>query len=195
MDTPNATRRAAALAIALVLASGVGLSVAQPSTEDEPAGSLEVETPTALTPDEQLAQARAVLEQGRTLSRRVSGLLAEARQSADIIRVTCVNDKLTQVNANVRTLESRVERLEGAVESEDSGRRNHEYTVIAVLGQKLQVLSREANQCVGQDLYETGATTIEVSIDDATPTEDPAFVGDTPAMGPPVFVPPGSGVS
>ena len=195
MDTPHATRRTAPIAIALVLASGLGLGVAQPAAEEAPAGSVEVETPSALTADEQLTEARAVLEQGRALSRRVSGLLAEARESGDIIRVTCVNDKLTQVNANIRTLESRVERLEGAIESDDPGRRNHEYTVVAVLGQKLQVLSREANQCVGQDLYETGATTIEVSIDDATPTEDPAFVGDTPAMGPPVFVPPGSGVS
>ena len=125
----------------------------------------------------------------------MSGLLAEARESGDIIRVTCVNDKLTQVNANVRTLENRVERLEGAVESDDPGRRNHEYTVIAVLGQKLQVLSREANQCVGQEMFETGATTIEVSIDDATPTEDPAFVTPAPVFDLPIFVPPASGVS
>ena len=68
MDTPNATRRTAQLALALVLVSGLGLATAQPAPDAEPGGSVEVETPAALTADQQLAEARGVLEQGQTLS-------------------------------------------------------------------------------------------------------------------------------
>ena len=79
-----------------------------------------------------------------------------------MIRVTCLNDKLTQINANLRTAQGRFTNLQRTV---DTDQRNHELTVLTVLGQKLQVLDQESNQCIGQDLYETGPTKIITEID------------------------------
>jgi hypothetical protein len=73
-----------------------------------------------------------------------------------------LNDKLTQINANLRTAQSRYASLQRIVDAEQ---RKHELTVLSVLGQKLQVLDQESNQCVGQDLYETGPTKITTEID------------------------------
>jgi len=115
-------------------------------------------------------------------------MLDEARRERDIIRVTCLNDKLTQINAHLRTLQSRRENLQESVNTHDDSRRNHEFTVISVLGQHFRTLEQEANSCIGQDIFETGTTRVVTDIDPATPEEDL----DTPEPeGPSVpFIPP-----
>jgi hypothetical protein len=114
------------------------------------------------SPAEQMSAADAIVTRGNGLSQRVTQMLDDARRDADVIRVTCLNDKLTQINANLRTAQSRYASLQRTVDAEQ---RKHELTVLSVLGQKLQVLDQEANQCVGQDLYETGPTKIITEID------------------------------
>jgi len=118
--------------------------------------------PAQLSHADQLTSADAIVNRGNTLSQRVAQMLDDARREADVIRVTCLNDKLTQINANLRTAQSRYGNLQRTV---DNDQRNHELTVLTVLGQKLQVLDQESNQCVGQDLYETGPTKIITEID------------------------------
>jgi len=114
------------------------------------------------SPAEQMTAADSIVTRGTGLSHRVTQMLDDARRDADVIRVTCLNDKLTQINANLRTAQSRYASLQRTVDAEQ---RKHELTVLSVLGQKLQVLDQEANQCVGQDLYETGPTKITTEID------------------------------
>jgi hypothetical protein len=114
------------------------------------------------SPAEQVTTADAIVTRGTGLSQRVTQMLDDARRDADVIRVTCLNDKLTQINANLRTAQSRYASLQRIVDAEQ---RKHELTVLSVLGQKLQVLDQESNQCVGQDLYETGPTKITTEID------------------------------
>src|SRR6266571_1178502 len=63
---------------------------------------------------EQSAAARSAVQRGAVLAQRISSMLEEARREADIIRVTCLNDKLTQVNANMRTAQSRMTAFETA---------------------------------------------------------------------------------
>jgi len=117
------------------------------------------------TPEQQVASAEALVNRGTVLSQHVSQMLDEARREADVMRVTCLNDKLTQINANLRTAQGRLASLQRTT---DADQRTHEMTVLTVLGQKLQVLDQEANQCVGQDLYETGPTRVETDIDTST---------------------------
>lgn len=134
---------------------------------------------------DQLSSADAIVNRGNNLSQRVAQMLDDARRDADVIRVTCLNDKLTQINANLRTAQSRYTTLERTV---DNDQRNHELTVLTVLGQKLQVLDQESNQCVGQDLYETGPTKIITEIDtsvlpfEADPTNPQIQTPTAPTM-------------
>jgi hypothetical protein len=111
---------------------------------------------------EQLTNAQTIVERGTSLSQRVTQMLDDARREADVIRVTCLNDKLTQINANLRTAQSRLGSVQKTV---DVDQRNHEYIVMTVLGQKLQALDQKANQCVGQWLYDTGPTKVGTEID------------------------------
>lgn len=123
-----------------------------------------------------------VVTRGENLSRRVTRMLSEARRAKDIIRVTCLSNKLTQINA---LLGNARQRLDGLKSSADPGQRTHEATVLSVLDQKFQVLDQEAAQCVGQSMFETGTTKVETKI-------DPRFVPfqDIPADNPPSGAPP-----
>ncbi|MEZ4252180.1 MAG: hypothetical protein R3B99_28535 [Polyangiales bacterium] len=192
------TRSFKALAIAFALvAGGLGFAVAQsdapaPGDSASAEGELDVQRRANLTPEQQLEEAHGVQRRGTDLSRRVAVMLDEARQERDIIRVTCINDKLTQVNANLRTVELRVTNLEDAIAAQDASRRNHEFTVIAVLGQKFVVLDREAAQCIGQDIFETGSTRVITEIDPNNPTEDPTVLPQPEVPAIPFIPPPAS---
>jgi hypothetical protein len=134
-----------------------------------------------LTPAQLVQEGESILRRGMALNKSIRTMLEAARKDSDIIRITCLDDKLTQVNANLRSGEARLEALRKAVDAE---RRLHEYTVLNVLGQKLQVLDQEAQQCVGEAVYETGDTTVTTEIDtDMLPFEEKPSV-------PPVVVPP-----
>ncbi len=179
----------------LLASASYGLAVAQGEEDGagDPEGSVDAQRRANLSPEEQLEEAHRIIVRGEDLSRRVQAMLDEARQERDIIRVTCVNDKLTQVNANLRTAQQRFEQLQDAVEAQDSSRRNHEYTVILVLGQKFVVLDREAAQCIGQDIFETGATRVLTEIDPGTPDDDPTLIYEIDDPPAPFIPPPRSG--
>lgn len=188
--------------IALLLTGGVGfaglgLAFAQTDGDDdtgaeEQVGEVSAQRRADLTPAEQLAEAQRTMERGTALSRRVAGMLDEARRENDVIRVTCLDDKLTQINAHLRTLTSRVESLQEASQLGDEGRRNHEFTVITVLGQNMTELDRAANECIGQDLYETGTTRVTTTIDPTVPDDDPTVIAEPPQPDVPFIPPPPS---
>jgi hypothetical protein len=176
--TGKGTMVEAVLAVLLLSASaGVIAAQAAPSSPGP-------QRRTAPNTAEQTATARAAIQRGSVLAQRISQMLEEARREADIIRVTCLNDKLTQVNANLRTAQARMTAFETAT---DPDQRSHEATVLGVLGQKFQVLDQEATRCVGQDLYETGATKVQTDIDTAKlPFEQDVT---TPVAPPPTAIP------
>lgn len=130
--------------------------------------------------------------QASELSERVLGMLDEARRDGDIVRVTCLDDKLTQINAHLRTMGDRIESLSEAIDTGDDARRNHEFTVISVLSQNFSQLERNANECIGAALYETGATRVVTEIDPETPDEDPSVAPAIPPIEVPIIPPPRS---
>jgi len=182
------------ITLCAVLLGAGGLALAQSGgssdtttdgTEDASTG---VQRRADLTPTEQLAEAERVQSGAQTLSQHVMGMLDEARRDGAVVRVTCLDDKLTQINAHARTLGDRVEALESATQTGDDDRRNHEFTVISVLSQNFTQLERDANECIGQSLYETGTTRVVTEVDPNTPTEDPNQLPTIPGVSIP-FIP------
>lgn len=175
-----------ALTIAAVASAQPVPAQPMPAATPAPAGDQQRQAPVANkgeppTPEELVAQGEGIIRRGMAISKSVRTMLESARKDADIIRITCLDDKLTQINANLRSAETRIDALRKAVDAE---LRVHEYTVLSVLGNKLQVLDQEAHQCVGEAMYETGETTVVTEIDtDMLPFEE------TPSV-PPVVLPP-----
>lgn len=184
-----------ALIVGLALgAMGFGFAIAQDASGDEPElgegteGEVSARRRAQLTPAQQQAEAATIEERGTQISRRILSMLDEARRERDIIRVTCLNDKLTQCNAHLRTLRTRISNLADAATTGDSQRRNHEFTVITILGQHFRTLEGEANACIGQDIFETGTTRVVTDIDPSTPEEDLIITPTDPPSVP--FIPP-----
>jgi len=162
---------------------GFGFSVAALSAraEDKPKGNGATYKPAPTSPAQQLGMARGVVAHGQDLAQRLMHMVDQARREGDVIRLTCLNDKLQQANANVGTAQGRLEEMTKATDADSRG---HEFTVISVIGQKLQTLDQEANQCVGQDLYETGATKVQTEIDKSKDSYDSSS-GSVPVLLPP----------
>lgn len=188
--------RSALVALMLTGAlGGIGFVAAQDAGDEgatEEAGEITARRRADLSPAEQIAEAQRIQERATALSRRVTSMLDEARRESDVIRVTCLDDKLTQINAHRRTLGDRVESLQTATQVGDEGRRNHEFTVISVLDTNLTELERAASECIGQDIYETGTTRVTTTIDPATPDEDPGQIAEVPGVDVPFIPPPAS---
>lgn len=132
---------------------------------------------------EQLAKAQAVVSRGERLSTLIAAMKTQAEREQDIIRVTCLNTKLAEVNANVRNAKSRLDKLRAET---DPKRRNQAMTVMFVLGQKLDLLDQEANQCIGQQLFTTGTTKVDTTIDNAiVPGDTEVEASNIPTVVPP----------
>lgn len=184
--------RAIQIVVVALALGGLGGAWAQnrPPAEGTNEKALTLGTASTLSGPEQLAQADIVAKNGEAMRSRIQTMLDEARREKDIIRVTCLNDKLIQVGANLRTLTERRKSLRNAVSADDADRRNHEFTVISVLAQRFGLLGQEAAQCIGQDIFEAGRSQLQTSIDPATPNEDPTLVPDAPDVPAPLIPPP-----
>lgn len=195
----NRLQRAAGSAVFVVL-GGFGIAIAQDAAPGglqnaDADAELDVQRSASLSPEEQIQQSERVIARGEQTSQRISGMLEDARRDRDIMRITCLSDRLTQVNTNLTSARSRSESLREAIGASDVDRRNHEFTVISVLSMKFRTLEQEANQCVGQDIFETGTTRIETSIDPAAPDEDPNVVEQPGEVEVPAIPPPASPTS
>ncbi|MDB4987504.1 MAG: hypothetical protein JWN04_2682 [Myxococcaceae bacterium] len=149
-----------------------------------------VQTRAAVTPAEQLAQADVISRRADQLAQRLSKMLDESRRDKDILRANCVNRKLTEVNANTRNIQQRAQALRDANATNDEARRGHEFTVLTVLGQKLESLDQEATQCLGQSVYEPGASQVVTTIQAGSPTLTTTIVNPASGATPTISVPP-----
>ena len=189
-----------AVLTALLAAGSLSYAVAQEgddSTLDviklEPI-SAQSDEPT-LSPAAQARAAEAAVQSASASCDAQSQAHQRAKRDSDIIRATCLQDKLDQCNANLQSMKRRQSALSEAISKGDAGSSNHEYTVIGVLSQKLKMLSQAANQCVGQDLFETGDTRVKEEVDLFAPDENPTTIDSVPDWPIPFIPPPVSGVT
>lgn len=146
----------------------------------------EVEQEARLSPTQQIAWAEQQEGNIQRTARRVQRMLDQARQERDLIRITCLNDKLTQLNANLESFQSRREQHAEAVRA-NSDRVEHHYRIMAILAERGRSLRSEADACVGGEDVSFGATEVTTEID-PTITDDDATeweIGDGEFVRPP----------
>ncbi len=79
----------------------------------------------------------------------VLGKLEEARKTKDVVKLNCVNEKLTQIKGLLRISEQSDVALQEAVSKRDSSSAEHEYTKVMLAGQKVEQMRLEAEECIG----------------------------------------------
>ena len=183
-----------------VVGGGLGYAVAQDSSEAtvdvvkvEPVGAAGEPVPSS--PAAQAKAAKSAVASASASCDAQSAALQTAKRDKDIIRATCLDDKLSQCSANLQNIKRRQTALNEAIADGDSGRANHESTVIGVLSQKFKMLAQAANECVGQDLFDAGDTQVKEQVDLFAPDEDPTVLTEVPDWPIPFIPPPVSGVS
>jgi len=171
--------------LAAVLLLGVGLARAQgparpPTTTLEKASDV---------PDkEKISRSNAAVSRMRSVLSEVLGRLEEARATKDVVKLNCVNEKLTQVKGLLRISEQSDVALQEAVARKDATAAEHEYSKVTIAKSKVEQLRNESEQCIGQLAFRTDENlTVEVEVPSGLPTEDPT---NPPQPPPPTSRPP-----
>jgi hypothetical protein len=166
----------------LLLGTGAGRAAQAP----KPAPTLER---AADVPDaEKLSRSRDAVGRMRSVLTEVLGRLEEARATKDVVKLNCVNEKLTQVKGLLRISEQSDVALQEAVAKKDTTAAEHEYSKVSIARGKVEQLRGEAEQCIGQLAFRTDENlTVEVEVPSGLPTEDPT---NPPPPQPPTNRPP-----
>jgi hypothetical protein len=126
-----------------------------------------------LTPEQQAAEAENIIAFTSNASQTVSRRLQAARVQHDVVKVLCLNDKLSQIDVAGKSAQDRRAAHAAAVGRHDSELGNHEFTILTVLRQRVEQLMTEANQCIGEEAAYTGATTTFTTVDPNLPPDEP----------------------
>lgn len=144
-----------------------GLAVAQaPDTPDGPDASRVPDAEKLRTSADAVAKMRASLKD-------VLGKLEEARNTKDVVKLNCVNEKLTQIKGLLRISETSDVALQEAVARHEASAAEHEYTKVSIANGKVTQLRAEAEECIGQLAFRTDENlSVEVDTPDYLPAGD-----------------------
>lgn len=146
-------------------------------TPQDPAGvDLRIQQRPTLSNSEMINQVTEYKKRMEDVAKRIQVLIEEARKQKDIIRINCLTDKVVQVKANQNIADRSGQALQDAAARNDRDAAFHEYTRITIVNQNVQVLSGEAEACVGEDLSYVGATRVDVDTG-GLPPDDPTQPG------------------
>ncbi len=168
------------IAIAALLAAlSMGGGAVEAQDADAPAAAEEVETPLRtranVSATQMETQARKYLGEMQVDLKRVLELQVVARNQKDVIKLNCVNDKLLQVKQLLNIGDTAIVNMQQAASRGDEEARYHEFGRMTIATQQVQVLSSEAENCIGEDLSFLGPTevTVETPEQPDDPTADP----------------------
>ncbi len=121
---------------------------------------------------QKVEQAYRHLERMREVVKQVLSRLEDARSEKDIVKLNCVNEKLTQVKGLLRVAEqTHVALLEAVAQQDDNA--EVEYARIAIARTKVDQLRAEAEGCIGQLAFVVDQkTTVEVEQSKELPEGD-----------------------
>lgn len=161
-----------------------GTAAAQ--TGAAPAPATDVKAGSTVSPTDQASLSDQYVTKMQSSATRVRHLLDDARRQKDVVKTTCLSDKLAQIEVAMKSAKERQGSLKAAIARGDTSVSNHEFTVLNVLRQRAEQLDAEANQCIGEELGFPGETKTSFSID---PNIAPIDPNPTPTD-PVIIVPP-----
>jgi len=173
--------------LAALLLLGSGLARAQGPSKPAPST---LERAADVPDKEKLSRSSTAVTRMRAVLSEVLGRLEEARATKDVVKLNCVNEKLTQVKGLLRISEQSDVALQEAVGKKDTTAAEHEYSKVSIAKGKVEQLRGEAEQCIGQLAFRTDENlTVEVEVPSGLP-EDPT---NPPPLAPPTSrLPPAS---
>jgi hypothetical protein len=183
------------LILAITLA-GSGFAQEKPAADSKvstsSSTSANFEGATKLSDTQKLEQATTFVSDMKEVLGHVFELLRVARREKDIIKINCVNEKLTNIKGLIRISEQADVTMQEALVKGEKDTATHEFHKISISHQKIRILRTEAEQCVGELAFAVGKTTVEVEKDpNQVPEDDPTKVAlpETEVFRPPTASP------
>ena len=155
----------AAIAAVLLGAPAGAQAPKSPAPPPREAGSGLTDAQKVQKADENIIRMKQVLKQ-------VISRLEDARTERDIVKLNCVNEKLTQVKGLLRVSEQADIALQEAAARKDEGA-DAEYQKIAIARLKVEQLRAEVEECIGQLAFVVDEkTTVDVELPKDLPQQD-----------------------
>jgi hypothetical protein len=129
-----------------------------------------------LSPQQQLVESDSQISRMEQSSGNVRRQLEAARAARDVVKTLCLNDKLSQIDVAVRSAKDRRQSLQLAIGRNDNELGNHEFTILTVLRQRVEQLTAEANQCIGEEATLIGESKVTTTVDPTLPSDDDTTV-------------------
>jgi hypothetical protein len=160
--------------VAVVLMGGLALGQGSaPALAPAPVGSPEVADASKVPDPEKLKQSADSVTRMRGALKEVLTKLEEARNSKDVVKLNCVNEKLTQIKGLLRISEQSDVQLQESVAKKESGTAEHEFTKVSIARGKVDQLRAEAEECIGQLAFRTDENlTVEIELPEYLPSGD-----------------------
>jgi len=128
----------------------------------------------ALTGPQMIAWVEENLGVVKAIYRRVQNMLDQARKEKDTLKITCLDDKLTQIRVNLKGIEERAEALRVAISAGDLVTARQQFAILKIYVARVQGLQAEAENCIGDSEIVIGQTDTVVTIDEDITIEDPS---------------------
>ena len=155
----------------------VGLARAQGGGTTPPTslGTAPAEKASDIPDAEKIRRSSEALQRMGQVLKDVLAKLEEARNTKDVVKLNCVNEKLTQVKGLLRISEQSDVALQEAVAKREASGADHEYTKVTIARQKVDQLRAESEECIGQLAFRTDENlTVEVEVPYDLPSGDPS---------------------
>ncbi|MBL8949509.1 MAG: hypothetical protein JNK82_01940 [Myxococcaceae bacterium] len=167
----------------LVVCIGVSLAWAQaPEGGSSGAAASQADERDNPPNPEKIRRSAESLSKMRQALKDVLAKLEEARNSRDVVKLNCVNEKLTQVKGLLRISELADVAMQEAIAKKEDSSALHEYTKTSIATSKVTQLRAEAEQCLGQLAFRTDENlAIDVEVPEDLPKGDPT-VPTTPIL-------------
>jgi hypothetical protein len=169
------------IAVALLLAgitpreaaAQAGTPPSQGATATAQAGAGGKSAPVkGLTDQEKIEKASEHVVKMKASMKAVLRRVEDARNEKDVVKLNCVNEKLTQVKGLLKVAEQADVALSEAIARKDESA-DTEFQKISMARTKIEQLRGEADQCIGQLAYVVDSeTSVEVEQPDNLPSLD-----------------------
>jgi hypothetical protein len=172
------------------------LALAAAPTFAQPVGVRPEGRATSLVSDaEKPGRCSDAIKRIRVVLREVVGRTEEARKSKDIVKLNCVNEKLTQIKGLLRISEKSEGSMKEALDRREATTAESEFAKVMLARGKVDQLRAEVEQCIGELAYRADENLlVEVEIPGDLPLLDPTrpgASGNVTVRAPPSTPPPG----
>ncbi len=175
--------------VVFMLSLLAGFALAQgttppPPATPNPAAQPETATEASTLPDpEKVKRSADAITKMRGQLKDVLKMLEDARQSKDVVKLNCVNEKLAQMKGLLRISEQSDISLQEAVAKKETESAEHEYTKVSIAQVKVNELRASAEECIGQLGFRTDENqTVDVEEPSDLPKGDPTQVAPVPGV-------------